>query len=58
MDRGAVYYARTDGSLIKEAIYPIMTPNGVGHHAVGNRPADRGRLAAAGFGTQRSVYRA
>jgi gluconolactonase len=30
MDRGAVYYARTDGSLIKEAIYPIMTPNGVG----------------------------
>ena len=30
MDRGAVYYARTDGSLIKEAIFPIMTPNGVG----------------------------
>ena len=30
MDRGAVYYARADGSLIKEAIYPIMTPNGVG----------------------------
>jgi len=30
MDRGAVYYARTDGSLIKEAIFPIVTPNGVG----------------------------
>jgi gluconolactonase len=30
MDRGAVYYARTDGSMIKEAIFPIMTPNGVG----------------------------
>lgn len=30
MDRGAVYYARTDGSMIREAIYPIMTPNGVG----------------------------
>jgi gluconolactonase len=30
MDRGAVYYARTDGSLIKEVIFPIMTPNGVG----------------------------
>ncbi|WP_158816706.1 SMP-30/gluconolactonase/LRE family protein [Methylocapsa sp. S129] len=29
-DRGAVYYARTDGSLIKEAIFPILTPNGVG----------------------------
>jgi gluconolactonase len=30
MDRGAVYYARTDGSLIKEAIYPCITPNGIG----------------------------
>ncbi|TAL00271.1 MAG: SMP-30/gluconolactonase/LRE family protein [Rhodospirillaceae bacterium] len=30
MDRGAVYYARTDGSLIKEAIFPVITPNGVG----------------------------
>ncbi|MFB6420674.1 MULTISPECIES: SMP-30/gluconolactonase/LRE family protein [Bradyrhizobium] len=30
MDRGAVYYAGVDGSMIKEAIYPIMTPNGVG----------------------------
>lgn len=30
MDRGAVYYAKTDGSLIKEAIQPFMTPNGIG----------------------------
>ncbi|UUX50811.1 SMP-30/gluconolactonase/LRE family protein [Nisaea acidiphila] len=30
MDRGAVYYAKTDGSLIKEAIQPILTPNGIG----------------------------
>lgn len=30
MDRGAVYYARCDGSFIKEAIFPILTPNGVG----------------------------
>lgn len=30
MDRGAVYYARADGSLIKETIFPIMTPNGIG----------------------------
>jgi gluconolactonase len=30
MDRGAVYYARTDGSLIREAVFPIITPNGVG----------------------------
>lgn len=30
IDRGAVFYARVDGSLIKQAIFPIMTPNGVG----------------------------
>ncbi|WP_319024787.1 SMP-30/gluconolactonase/LRE family protein [Nisaea sediminum] len=30
MDRGAVYYAKADGSLIKEAIQPILTPNGIG----------------------------
>ncbi|MCK6453132.1 MAG: SMP-30/gluconolactonase/LRE family protein [Alphaproteobacteria bacterium] len=30
MDRGAVFYARADGSLIKEAVFPIMTPNGIG----------------------------
>lgn len=29
-DRGAVYYARADGSLIKEAVFPILTPNGIG----------------------------
>jgi gluconolactonase len=27
---GAVYYARTDGSLIRRAAFPFMTPNGVG----------------------------
>lgn len=30
MDRGAVYYARLDGSLIREAIFPMVTPNGIG----------------------------
>ena len=30
MDRGAVYYARADGSLIREAIFPMVTPNGIG----------------------------
>ena len=30
MDRGALYYARTDGSLIKEAAFPLITANGVG----------------------------
>lgn len=28
--RGAVYYARADGSGIAEAIYPLESPNGVG----------------------------
>lgn len=30
MDRGAVYYARADGSLITEVAFPVMTPNGIG----------------------------
>jgi len=30
MDRGGVYYARPDGSLLKEVIFPISKPNGVG----------------------------
>lgn len=29
-DRGAVYYATTDGSTIEEAIFPLHAPNGVG----------------------------
>jgi len=28
MDRGAVYYAKADGSMIKEAIFPLERPNG------------------------------
>ena len=37
MDRGAVYYARSDGSLIKRAAAPLMTPNGIGLSPDGNR---------------------
>lgn len=29
-DRGAVYYAKPDGSLIREAVFPLDTPNGIG----------------------------
>ena len=29
-DRGAVYYAKADGSFIKEAIFPLERPNGIG----------------------------
>ena len=29
-DRGAVYYARADGSAIREVVFPIFTPNGCG----------------------------
>lgn len=30
MDRGAVYYAAADGSFIKQAGFPFLTPNGIG----------------------------
>jgi len=30
MDRGGVYYASADGSSIREVIYPLLTPNGIG----------------------------
>jgi gluconolactonase len=30
MDRGAVYYAKADGSFITEVAFPMVTPNGVG----------------------------
>lgn len=29
-DRGCVYYAKADGSLIKEVAFPVTTPNGCG----------------------------
>jgi gluconolactonase len=29
-DRGAVHYAKADGSMIKEVVFPIDTPNGCG----------------------------
>jgi gluconolactonase len=30
LDRGGVYYASADGSQIREVIYPMLTPNGIG----------------------------
>ncbi len=30
IDRGAVFYARIDGSFIKQAAFPMITPNGIG----------------------------
>jgi gluconolactonase len=30
MDRGAVYYAKADASLIVEVAFPMVTPNGIG----------------------------
>lgn len=30
LDRGGIYYARTDGSLIVEAAHPVQGPNGIG----------------------------
>jgi gluconolactonase len=37
MDRGAVYYAKADGSLIRELVFPITTPNGIGLSPDGKR---------------------
>jgi gluconolactonase len=36
-DRGGVYYAKADGSLIKEVIFPLVTPNGIGLAPAGDR---------------------
>ena len=30
IDRGGVYYARPDGSFIREAVHPFLTANGIG----------------------------
>lgn len=30
MDRGAIYFAKADGSFIKEVAFPCITPNGIG----------------------------
>lgn len=30
LDCGGLYYARADGSMIKELVFPLTTPNGVG----------------------------
>ncbi len=30
VQRGALYYARADGSALRRVVYPLLTPNGVG----------------------------
>src|SRR5690606_23506478 len=30
LDQGAVYYAKSDGSMIREVAYPLIGPNGIG----------------------------
>ncbi|MGI4802974.1 MAG: SMP-30/gluconolactonase/LRE family protein [Janthinobacterium lividum] len=30
MDRGGIYYAQPDGSSIKQVVYPLLVPNGIG----------------------------
>ena len=37
MDHGGVYYARADGSLIRELLFPLATPNGIGLSPAGDR---------------------
>ncbi len=36
-DRGGLYYARADGSEIREVVHPLMAPNGVGLSPAGDR---------------------
>ena len=36
-DRGGLYYATTDGSTIREVLYPLNHPNGVGISPTGDR---------------------
>lgn len=36
-DRGGVYYARPDGSLIREVLFPLDSPNGIGLSPDGRR---------------------
>jgi len=37
LDRASVYYARPDGSMIKEVIFPMLTANGIGLSPDGTR---------------------
>ncbi len=37
MDRGAIFYARTDGSAIELVAAPLLTPNGIGLSPEGDR---------------------
>jgi gluconolactonase len=37
LDRTGVFYARADGSEIREVIFPMLTPNGIGLSADGNK---------------------
>jgi gluconolactonase len=37
LDRGGIYYAKADGSSIREAVYPLLTPNGIGLSPRGDR---------------------
>lgn len=36
IDRGAVFYAKADGSFIKEVVFPLFTPNGIGLSPAGD----------------------
>ncbi|MEZ5377875.1 MAG: SMP-30/gluconolactonase/LRE family protein [Acidimicrobiales bacterium] len=36
-DRGGLYYAKADGSEVREVVYPLLAPNGVGLSPDGSR---------------------
>ena len=37
LDLGGIYYARTDGTEIREVVFPLITPNGIGLSPDGKR---------------------
>ena len=56
-DRGAVYYAKADGSMIEEEIFPLERPNGIGlspdeQDALRGRDADRALLGLRALGAR------
>ena len=59
VDRGGLYYAKADGSMIREVIFPLVTPNGVGLAPDGKTiyvtESDPGHLLAGTIGADGSV---
>ena len=56
-DRGAVYYAKADGSLIREVIQPMTQPNGIGLLAQAGSAVRRRELDRSAVGVRNQCAR-